>query len=146
MKDSRLPEFPIVVPIEVMFRDIDAMGHMNNAVYLSYLEWARSKYWMALEKAPDFRESGFVIARMEIDYLSPAEICEMLLVGIRIPEAGTKSFVFEYRMVAAEPSGGLRQVARARSVQVLYSWDRRQSIAMTPELRSMIEALEGHPL
>ncbi|HWX25489.1 MAG TPA: acyl-CoA thioesterase, partial [Vicinamibacteria bacterium] len=34
--------------VEVRFRDLDALGHVNNAVYLTYLESARIAYWMAL--------------------------------------------------------------------------------------------------
>jgi acyl-CoA thioester hydrolase len=41
-------EFPVAAPIEIRFRDLDGMGHVNNAVYLTYLEVARAHYWRAL--------------------------------------------------------------------------------------------------
>ena len=140
MRDARLPDFPVVVPIEVTFRDLDAMGHVNNAVYLSYLEWARTKYWLSLQHGTDFRDIGFVVARIEIDYLSAAQMCEQLLVGVRAPEIGNKSFVFEYRILAA---GDQRLVAKARSVQVLYEWGAQKSVPIDPELRARINAFEG---
>ena len=40
-----------VVPMEVSWRDLDAIGHVNNAVYFSYFEWARTKYWFASRQA-----------------------------------------------------------------------------------------------
>ncbi|MBK6404207.1 MAG: thioesterase family protein [Holophagales bacterium] len=48
MRDVRLPEFPCVVGVEVRFRDLDAMGHVNNAVYLTYFEQARLAFWRAI--------------------------------------------------------------------------------------------------
>lgn len=141
MSDPRLPAYTVVVPVEVMFRDIDAMGHLNNAVYLSYLEWARTKYWLSLQQSTDFRDIGFVVARVEIDYVSSAQMTETLLIGIRVEEIGIKSFVFGYEIVAAiEP---VRVVARARSVQVLYEWSAKRSVPIDDALRAQLEQREG---
>lgn len=41
--------FPFEVTIEVAFRDIDALGHVNNAVFFSYMETVRIKYVMQLD-------------------------------------------------------------------------------------------------
>ncbi len=55
MRDVRLPDFPCVVPVEVRFRDLDAMGHVNSAVYLTYFEQARLAL---LARAPPGRRPG----------------------------------------------------------------------------------------
>lgn len=143
MNDPRLPDFTVVVPVEVMFRDIDAMGHLNNAVYLSYLEWARTKYWLGLQKSTDFWKIGFVVARAEIDYLSPAQMCETLLIGIRAEEIGVKSFTFGYRVVAVGEGDCVRPVAQARTVQVLFDWSSRRSVPIDTDLRARMEEFEG---
>ena len=58
-----------VVPWQVIFRDIDAFGHVNNAVYLTYFEWARTLLWFALTGAAAMpRDIGFIVARAEIDF------------------------------------------------------------------------------
>ena len=107
MRDVRLPEFPCVVGVEVRFRDLDAMGHVNNAVYLTFFEQARLAFWMALHPggAPgeviDPARIGFVVARAECDYASPVRLGERLLVGCRAGDFGTSSFAFDYRIVAA---------------------------------------------
>ena len=41
-----LDGFPYVWPVEVRFRDLDALGHVNNAVFLTYLESCRIGYWL----------------------------------------------------------------------------------------------------
>ena len=50
-------EFTVVHEILPRFRDTDAMGHINNAVYVTYLEVARQAYWQALDDATDERDA-----------------------------------------------------------------------------------------
>ncbi|MFN4071655.1 MAG: acyl-CoA thioesterase, partial [Thermus caldifontis] len=62
--------FPVSVPIQVRFRDLDALGHVNNAVYLTYFEVARAAYFQRLKE--DWLEKGhFILARAEVDFLRP---------------------------------------------------------------------------
>ena len=55
--------------IEIRWRDVDAYGHVNNAVYLTYLEEARDA-WVATVLGPVADTWHFVLARVEIDYRS----------------------------------------------------------------------------
>ena len=151
MRDVRLPEFPVTLPLEVWFRDLDAMGHVNHAVYLTYFEQARIHYWNSLLDAlvpeqRDFRRFGFVIVRAEVDYVAPSTLGERLLVGCRATEVRGKSFVFEYRAVAIEGDRAdavLRHLASGKTVQVLYDFSRETSIPLPDELRRRIAAREG---
>lgn len=148
MRDVRLPDFPFALPLEVRFRDLDAMGHVNNAVYLTYFEEARSRYWFALRGAHDYRDLGFIVVHAECDYASPATLLEPLLVGCRVVEIRRTSFVFEYRIVSGELSSGseARLVASGRTVQALYDWSARKTVAVGEELRKQVEAFEGRPV
>ena len=71
------------------------------------LQQARLAFWMALHpggapgEAIEPARIGFVVARSECDYASPARLGERLLVGCRAGDFGTASFVFDYRIVAA---------------------------------------------
>jgi acyl-CoA thioesterase FadM len=58
--------------LEVLFRDCDPMGHVNNAVYLTYLEAARFAWWRNAFGAQGLKEHGFIVARVEIDYRKAA--------------------------------------------------------------------------
>ena len=82
-----MPEVPrwengwFVVPWQVIFRDVDSFGHVNNAVFLTYFEWARAQMWFDLTEAEGGPEDiGFIMARAEVDYLAqlgmePIDIC-----------------------------------------------------------------------
>ncbi len=136
-------KFRYVQPVQVRFRDMDAMGHVNNAVYLTYLEMARVGYYnhlFGLSKPEDF---PFILARVEIDFRSPLVLGEGLLVGIRVSRVGNKSFHFEYEL-REEKSG--RLVAEARSVQVMYDYKTGQTMPVPPEFRRTLEAFEGRVL
>jgi len=141
--DKTLSTFPVVVPIVVRFRDLDALGHVNNAVYLTYFEMARVAYYQALVGLRSLDDFDFILAEVTCRYRSPAWLGETLLVGIRIPSMGRKSFVFEYE-IRDQASG--RLVAEGRSVQVMYDYQARRSKPIPDDFVAKVEALEGHPV
>ena len=76
--------FRVATPIVPRFRDTDAMGHLNNAVYLTYFEVARTAYWTELTGTRNYHEVPFILAHTTIDFRSPAFVYEVLEVGIRV--------------------------------------------------------------
>jgi acyl-CoA thioester hydrolase len=123
----------------VPYGDIDAMGHLNNVAYLRYLEWARSKYWLAMRGTDDFWKIDFVVARAEIDYRSSAHMGEVLELELHVSRMGTASFDFAYRITGADG----RLVAEAKTTQVCYDWDARASKPLSEERRREIERFEA---
>ena len=132
--------FKHTTDIFVRFRDTDAMGHVNNAVYLSYLESARQKYWEALTGLKDFTKIDLILAHCAIDFRSPAKVGEDLIVRTRVSRLGRSSFDFTYRI--EEKIGG-RLVAAARTVQACFDYEKGKVKRMNPEIRKKIEAYEG---
>ncbi|MGC8876663.1 acyl-CoA thioesterase [Thermus sp.] len=130
--------FPVVVPVQVRFRDLDALGHVNNAVYLTYFEVARVAYFRRLKE--DWLERGhFILARAEVDFLRPIHLEDPVAVGVRVVRLGRSSFEMEYRVEARG-----EEAARGRTVQV---WLEGGRPAPLPEaIRERIRALEGRPL
>jgi len=127
----------VKVAIEVPYRDIDAMGHVNNAVYFSYFEFARQKYWEAAVGVESHLDIGFVMASAAIDYRLPAHMRDLLEVEIRCTRIGRSSFDFAYRITRG---GDL--VADGKSTQVLWDWHGGGKRTFTEELRRRIEAFE----
>jgi len=127
------------VGIEVPYRDIDAMGHVNNAVYFSYFEFARQKYWEAAVGVASHLDIGFVMASASIDYRLPAFMGDRLEVEIHCTRTGSSSFDFAYRITR-----GAELVAEGRSTQVLWDWrDGGGKRAFSDELRGKLAALEA---
>ena len=126
--------FPYSVPITVAFRDIDALGHVNNAVYLSYFEQARVSYSFQLTNRGTLQDLTFILAEANVSYLRPAYFGDQLQVGVRVSEIGTKSFVMEYGI--RNQQGEL--VARGRTVQVWFDYDTRRSVPVPDEFRQKV--------
>ena len=103
------------------------MGHVNNAVYSTYLEEARIDVLGGL--------ADFILARVEIDFRSELRAGEEIEVGTRVGRIGTKSFELEHEIRA-----DTRVVAEARSVLVAYDYERAESVALSEDLRARLTA------
>jgi acyl-CoA thioester hydrolase len=138
-----LPGFTVTHEIVPRFRDTDAMGHINNAVYVTYLEVARQEYWRDFSRDADYRRVPFILAGVKIDFRSEALVSERLEIGIRCDWIGNKSFAFGYE-IREKPSG--RLVVEATSVQVCYDYEAKRSMPVPDELRRRLERHEGRSL
>lgn len=125
-----------VVPLQVTFRDLDYFGHVNNAVYFTYFEWARALFWFELTGArgtPD--DIGFIVARAECDFklqieLEPIEVC----VRIGAMRNSSLDFVYEIRK-----SAGRELAATGTVVVVLFDWVTNAKKPIDEELRRRVE-------
>ncbi|MBA2254517.1 MAG: acyl-CoA thioesterase [Chloroflexi bacterium] len=142
-------EFRYSLPIEVRFRDTDALGHVNNAVYLTYFEAARAGYYETIAGRPfGFGEGAerhtFLVAEATVVFRAPAFFGETLDVGCRVAWASRSSFGLEYRIGApASPVGAARLVAHGTSVQVMFDIKAERVGRVPPDLLEMIERHEG---
>jgi acyl-CoA thioester hydrolase len=135
--------FTVVFDLSPRFRDTDAMGHINNAVYVTYLEVARQEYWKRLSRVQDYRRVPFILANVTIDFRSEALVNEQLEVAVRCEWIGTRSFAFVYEI---REKSSRRLAVEASSVQVCYDYEAKLSLPMPVELRRQIETFEGRTL
>jgi acyl-CoA thioester hydrolase len=126
-----------VVPWQVIFRDIDTFGHVNNAVYLSYFEWARAQLWFQLTGGSGSRDIGFIVARAEIDFLLQIEM-EPIEIRVRIGEMRTTSLETLYEI----RKGDGEIAATGRVVIVLFDWKTQSKTPISDELRRKVQALQ----
>jgi acyl-CoA thioester hydrolase len=124
--------------LEVRFRDCDPMGHVNNAVYLTYLEQARFAHWRALWKYRqngwDRRVPGVILARAEVDYRGQAREGDVLDIRLRVVKLGRTSFHYEYDIV--DRKGTL--ILQARTVQVMYDYAAGTPVDIPADIRHML--------
>jgi len=135
--------YRVILEHEILFRDLDALGHVNNVAFIAFMEDARVQYWKALRREMSTRRIDFILAELTCRYHSPAHFGETLVVGIRAADLGHKSFRFEYRM---EDKATGRLVVEGRSVQVMYDYEGQQSIPLDDLTRKAMAAVEGVPL
>ncbi len=133
--------FPFACPVEVRFSDVDAMNHVNNAVYLTYMELARVRIWQErFAFSGSARDIPVIVARIAVDYRSPIGLEDPVEVGIGVTHVGRTSFTFRYRVEAAG-----RLAAEAESVQVCFDYSAGRPVPVDEDLRRRLEGLRVPP-
>jgi acyl-CoA thioester hydrolase len=135
--------------IVVRFSDCDPLAHVNNAVYLTYLEQARITLWRAQlggwpwsDSQSTGRREGFILARAEVDFRAQAREGDELEVRLALAGFGRTSATYDYEIVNTM-TGQL--VAEAKTVQVWIDYEAGRPLplsdAMKEQLSTSVEAL-----
>ena len=130
------------------FSDCDPLGHVNNAVYLTYIEQARLLLW---REQFGFRSSavppggrrgeGFILARAEVDFRAQVFDNDELEVRLSLAAFGRSSATYDYEIVNVQ-TGVL--VAAAKTVQVWFDYDTRKSVPISDALKERLsKPVEG---
>jgi acyl-CoA thioester hydrolase len=131
--------FRFVHAQEVTFRDLDVFGHVNNAVYLTYLENARIGYLREVLSIESFEDLLVILAKVRIDFRSRASLAEVLEIGARVSRIGTKSFDLDHEVRGPDS----RPVAVASTTLVTFDY-RGDTTMPVPDLwRERIESFEA---
>ncbi len=125
------------IPIEIRFRDLDAMGHVNHAVFITYFEEGRKAFFQNFFEVGDSSAFNFIMAHVRCDYLKPIQLshrCVTLKMWIR--KMGNKSFDIEYRLI--DPTDPSVIFATGASVQVCFDYQDNKSIRMSDKMRATL--------
>ncbi|RQG95430.1 acyl-CoA thioesterase [Natrarchaeobius chitinivorans] len=122
--------------IQTRYRDIDAMNHVNNAVYASYLEAARLEYFRDVV-GERLERTDTVIVRLAIDYTAPIELDQDVLVALGVDNIGESSITMEYEIRA---DGDV--AATARTVQAIRDDDDGTSTSVPEHWQEQIACHE----
>jgi acyl-CoA thioester hydrolase len=119
----------------VRFRDLDPMGHVNNAVFLTYVESARVEFLKQLGVAPTLEELGIIVARVEIDFRAPVRFGDEVEVTAWVSRFGGKSFDLGHEL---RVDGSI--VAEAKTVLVTYDYSKREPVPIPDAWREKLAA------
>jgi len=141
-----LRDHPVVVDIVVRWGDMDALGHVNNIIYLQYFETARIEYLARVgmePPGPSWREVGLIIASVSCRFLAPVTFPDTLCVGAQVVSLGADRFLMEHLAVSRRLG---RPVARGDALVVAYDYALGRRTALPGQLREAILALEGREI
>jgi acyl-CoA thioester hydrolase len=125
--------------LSVRFRDCDAMGHVNHAVYFTYFEQCRLTCWREQTGAPS-PHARVIIARAECDYRAPAHFGDELEIRLGVSDIGRSSFTLKYQIVQAASEA---LVAVGITVMVSYDYAAGKSVPLSDAARELLERLQG---
>lgn len=131
--------FEFNTPIEVRFADLDAYGHVNNAIFFTYLENARVKLFK--QRFGPFLESEmlFIVVRSECDYLVPIELDDPLQISVAVEQITFTSFTFAYHL----HNGDGKTYAKAKTVIVSYDPKIKKPAAIPVKLKKVLSGKIG---
>lgn len=130
-----LDTFRYSLPIQIRWNDLDALGHVNNAVYITYFEAARGHYMLEACPGWSWNKDMFLIANVNVDYLKELFLAsEDVRVHMKTTKLGNKSFELEY--VLSSKKGDERIIhATGKTTQVMFDLKERRSTTITDEVR-----------
>ncbi len=123
--------FPISLPVQIRFNDIDPFGHVNNATYQEYFDLGRVQYYKRIFDGELFsKEIAMVIASVTTNFISPVHLHDQIEVRTKIDEIGNKSLKMLQHVVDLN-SGELK--ATCLAVMVSFKTSNHETVAI-PEL------------
>jgi len=122
--------------LEVRFRDVDAMGHVNNAVYFTYFENGRVGFFNPDEGPNRVPEFGFILAHVSCDFIRPVMMGDRISLEMWVKQIGKKSFTFHYQIVGR--NDGASVFATGESAQVCFDYTQNRSIPVSGSLKSFL--------
>jgi len=128
-----MPPFKFTSDIEIRFADIDAYGHVNNAIFFTYLETARIKLFQQYFGGFLDTSLTFLVVRAECDYRLPITLNDQLQITIRIEQLRHSSFTFSYLL----HDGAGKDYATAGTVMVCYDPVAGRPVAIPAEIREV---------
>ena len=127
---SKLSDFPFHYELKSRWKDMDSFGHVNNAVFLSYIEDARITFFKRWNLSS---EKSIIIASVKIDYLNQLRHPNDLIVGQKISRIGAKSFDIQSAIFIKDISG---EAASSTITCVCFDYTQNQSVTVYPEIKA----------
>lgn len=126
------------VSVEVRFNDVDGMGHVNNALFLTYLEHCRMRYFTEVAGSRSERDFPFILAHAALDYKSPMKMGAHPQVKMWTSRIGGKSWDFDYEI--RDTKTGIIY-ATGKTVQVAYDYKLEKSTELGGKLKDFVKGL-----
>lgn len=137
-----IENFNFSYPIQMRWNDMDALGHVNNGLYVTYFEMARGHYMPTACKGWDWHKHMFLIGSVQVDFLRELKLTDQnTRVHVRTSKLGGKSFVLEY-LITSEKNSELFIHATGSTVQVMFDMTTRTTIEIPDWVRKGLRGFD----
>jgi len=133
-------KFSIDLPVQ--FRDIDVMGHVNNATYLQYMETARVELARKLGQVRGGFRAGFIVASARCEFKRPIRDERGITVSVWVSRIGDGSWDLDYSIRGPRKA----EYAIGRTTQVAYDYKTRSPVQISGKLKRELAKHVGRPI
>jgi len=133
---------PVSIEIPVAWGDMDALGHVNNTVFLRWLESVRVVYLEKLDLGEGMQKLavGPVLARQEINYRQPITYPDSVRVEATVSRIGNTSLTMDFKIWSVAKNS---LAAEGSGVAVLVDYKSGQKVPVPQAVRQAIETLQS---
>lgn len=133
INEDLIKSFKHKTSIQIRFKDIDQLGHVNNANHITYFETSRVNYFKDVFKnETNWKETGLILAHTEITYKNPIFLEDTISCYTKVSKIGNKSFDMENLIVKTSNSQDII-VAYGKSVLVCLNYLSKETIPIPTE-------------
>ena len=134
MLKAQLPPQAFEITVPVQRTDIDQRNHVNNTVYLRWVQDVATAHWEVLAPAPARETIAWVVLRHEIDYKTPACLGDEIVLRTWVGQATRVTFE-RFTEMGRSSDGEL--LAQARTLWVPVSTATGKPMRVSPEVRAL---------
>ena len=133
-KNRKIKDYPLHLEIETRWRDLDAFGHVNNAVFATYIETARGTLFKKWNLPFDGKGQSLIVASITINYHQQLKHPTNIIIGQKITRIGNTSFDVESALF--NKSNTEKPIATSKVIVVCFDFEKQKSI---PVFKQIIE-------
>lgn len=123
------------------FGETDALGHVNNASYFSYLEEARIRFFEEIGYNISSKEWNFILASTKCDFVNQGYFNQQMTINTYVSRIGTKSFQLEHDIICSQ-TGEI--IAKANAIIVYFDFEKQKSAPIPGLLKEGLMSYLAH--
>ena len=131
-KNKILKDYPLHVELQTRWRDLDAFGHVNNAVFATYIENARGMLFKKWNLPFDGTGQSLIVASITINYYQQLKHPTDIVIGQKISRIGNSSFDVESALF--NENDQLRPIATSKVIVVCFDFEQQKSVPVFEQI------------
>ncbi len=128
---------PFIYEVQLRFCDLDGLGHINNAIYVTYMELART-YWQKEIKS-SLESFDWILGSIHVRFIKEALITDAIRIFMWVSRIGTKSWDFTYAFINQKDE----IIAKAASTQIGFDYKLKKSAEISEDIVADINRRVG---
>ncbi len=138
-----IENFKFEQELQIRWNDLDPLGHVNNAVYITYFEIARGMYMLNASVKWDWKKNMFLIGNVNVNFIKELTMFDIApAVFMRTKKIGNKSFVLEYVIVSNTLNGEQQIHATGTTTQIMFDMRTKKTIEVQDWLKENLLSYE----
>jgi acyl-CoA thioester hydrolase len=135
-----LSEFPVTLEVDVQWGDMDAALHVNNTVYLRWVENSRVEYFRRLGYgvSSESGKTGFILGWQDCKYIFPVTYPDTVIIGAKVTEIGKDRFTLQTHIFSKKHQ---RLAAISNQTVVSYNYSTLKKVDIPEDLKNTISSM-----